>query len=193
INWIDGLDGLAAGTCSIIAAFLAVIALATQQGCLALLCVALAGSTVGFLWYNRSPARIYMGGGAEFLGFVLAAVSVAGAFKQVTTVAIVLPVMAMAVPLIDSVHVVLRRAASGVSVYQADRRHFHHALLDMGLSKTQAVLVFYLLTLILCLCAWALFQRSPIPRPAPRHSVRIHSSRSRSTPQRPPLPESRAS
>ena len=171
INWLDGLDGLAAGVCTIITVFLAVIAIANRQPCLALLCAALAGSTIGFLRYNYSPARIYMGGGAEFLGFVLAAVSIVGAFKQVTTVAVIIPILALAVPIFDSVHVVFRRAASGEPVYQADRRHLHHVLVDMGLSKKQAVLVLYVITIALCLCAWAIFQHTPRPH---RHRI-VHT------------------
>jgi UDP-GlcNAc:undecaprenyl-phosphate GlcNAc-1-phosphate transferase len=177
INWLDGLDGLAAGVCCIISTFLAVVALVSHQVCLALLCVALAGSTIGFLRFNYTPARIYMGGGAEFLGFVLAAVSIVGAFKQVTTVAILIPLIAMGVPIFDSVHVVLRRAASGEPVYQADRRHFHHLLVDMGLSKEKAVLVLYAITAALCLCAWTLLSQAP---PQPSHTRHTSTSVSKS-------------
>ena len=161
INWLDGLDGLAGGVSCIVATFMAAVALSSHQVCLAMLCVALAGSTLGFLRHNYSPARIYMGGGAEFLGLVLASVSIVGAFKQITTVAFIVPLVALAVPIIDSIHVVFRRAASGARVYEADRRHFHHVLVDMGLTKEQAVLILYGITAALCLFAWVLFRHSP--------------------------------
>ena len=117
---------------------------------MALIAAALAGSSMGFLRHNYNPATIIMGtGGAQLLGFVLAALSIVGAFKTAAAVALVIPIFVFGVPLFDAAQVVIRRRLSGVPITQADKRHIHHQLLNRGLSQRQAVWVLYVAATIL--------------------------------------------
>jgi UDP-GlcNAc:undecaprenyl-phosphate GlcNAc-1-phosphate transferase len=148
INWIDGLDGLAAGVSGIAAVVMLIVCLFMHQPAAALIVAALAGSTLAFLRYNFNPAQIFMGdGGAYFIGFTLAGVGVIGLVKGVTTVAILLPVLILAVPLFDMSAVILDRLRHGKSPFIADNRHLHHRLLQAGLSHRLTVLFIYALTL----------------------------------------------
>lgn len=152
INWIDGLDGLAAGVCGIAAVVMLIVCLFMQQPAAALIAAALAGGALGFLRYNFNPAQIFMGdGGAYFMGFTLAGIGVVGLVKGVTTVAItvavILPYVILAVPILDMSAVILDRLRRGQSPFQADKRHLHHRLLQAGLSQRLAVLFIYSLTL----------------------------------------------
>lgn len=148
INWIDGLDGLAAGVSGIAAVVMLIVSLFMDQSAAALIAAALAGGTLGFLRYNFNPAQIFMGdGGAYFLGFTLAGVGVIGLVKSVTTVAVVLPYIILAVPILDMSAVILDRLRNGKSPFAADKRHLHHRLLKAGLSHRLAVLFIYALTL----------------------------------------------
>ena len=148
INWIDGLDGLAAGVCGIAAVIMLIVSLLMQQPAAALIAAALAGGSLGFLRYNFNPAKIFMGdGGAYFMGFTLAGVGVIGLIKSVTTVAVLLPYLILAVPILDMSAVILDRIRCGNSPFVADKRHLHHRLLKAGLSHRWAVLFIYALTL----------------------------------------------
>ncbi|MCU0547718.1 MAG: undecaprenyl/decaprenyl-phosphate alpha-N-acetylglucosaminyl 1-phosphate transferase [Leptolyngbya sp. Prado105] len=148
INWIDGLDGLAAGVSGIAAFVMFWTCLFMGQPHAALFAAALAGATFGFLRYNFNPAQIFMGdGGAYFIGFTLAGVSVIGLVKSVTTVAVLLPYVILAVPILDMSAVILDRLRRGKSPFVADKRHLHHRLLKAGLSQRLAVLFIYSLTL----------------------------------------------
>lgn len=153
INWIDGLDGLAAGVCGISAVVLLVVTLVMQQPAAALIAAALAGASLGFLRYNFNPAEIFMGdGGAYFMGFTLAGVAVVGLVKitVVTTVAVtavLLPYLILAVPILDMSTVIISRLSRGKSPFKADKGHLHHRLLKAGISHRLAVLFIYALTL----------------------------------------------
>ncbi len=148
INWIDGLDGLAAGVCGIAALVMLVVSLFMDQPAAALIAAALAGGALSFLRYNFNPAKIFMGdGGAYFMGFTLAGVGVIGLIKSVTTVAVLLPYLILAVPILDMSAVIVDRIRSGKSPFVADKRHLHHRLLKAGLSHRWAVLFIYALTL----------------------------------------------
>jgi UDP-GlcNAc:undecaprenyl-phosphate/decaprenyl-phosphate GlcNAc-1-phosphate transferase len=148
INWIDGLDGLAAGVSGIAAVVMLIVCLFMNQPAAALIVAALAGAALGFLRYNFNPAQIFMGdGGAYFMGFTLAGVGVVGLVKSVTTVAVLLPMLILAVPLLDMSAVILDRLRHGKSPFIADKRHLHHRLLDAGLSHRLTVLFIYALTL----------------------------------------------
>lgn len=148
INWIDGLDGLAAGVSGIAAIVMLIVSLFMNQPAAALIAAALAGGTLGFLRYNFNPAQIFMGdGGAYFIGFTLAGVGVIGLVKSVTTVAVLLPYLILAVPLLDMSAVIFDRLRSGKSPFIADKRHLHHRLLDAGLSHRLTVLFIYVLTI----------------------------------------------
>lgn len=147
INWIDGLDGLAAGVSGIAAVVMLIVSLFMNQPAAALIAAALAGGALGFLRYNFNPAQIFMGdGGAYFMGFTLAGVGVIGLIKSVTTAAVLLPYLILAVPILDMSAVILNRLFSGKSPFIADKRHLHHRLLNAGLSHRLTVLFIYALT-----------------------------------------------
>lgn len=148
INMIDGLDGLAAGVSGIAAVVMMVVCLFMNQPAAALIAAALAGAALGFLRYNFNPAQIFMGdGGAYFMGFTLAGIGVIGLVKGVTTVAVLLPYLILAVPILDISSVVVARLSRGKSPFAADKRHLHHRLLKAGLSQRMIVLFIYALTL----------------------------------------------
>jgi len=167
VDAIDGLDGLAAGVCAIASATLALLAAASSQPggpTLALVAAAVTGACIGFLRYNYSPARIFMSTvGAQFLGLMLAAISIMGAFKLAAAISVLIPVLVLGVPIFDYAVVLLRRFQSGAPLTQADNRHLHHRLIASGLSKKQAVWVIYGCTAVLCVAAIILFEVSRQP------------------------------
>jgi UDP-GlcNAc:undecaprenyl-phosphate GlcNAc-1-phosphate transferase len=124
------------------------------EGNVAIILAALTGACIGFLPYNFNPAKLFMGDtGSQLLGFVLATCSVMGMFKYYAVVTFIVPVLALAIPLSDTVFAFFRRLFHGQSPFKADRGHFHHKLLDMGLSQKQAVAVLYSVSAILGLAA----------------------------------------
>lgn len=164
VNLVDGLDGLAAGISSIAAGALFVVAMEKGQSLVALVTLTLSGAAAGFLPHNFNPAKIFMGdAGAMFLGFTLAGISVQGALKGATAMALVIPVVALGLPVFDTACAIIRRVQNGQPIYGADREHFHHRLLALGLSPRQAVVVLYLLSLALGSVAIFISQLSPVP------------------------------
>ena len=154
VNLIDGLDGLAVGVSTIASVTMFVVALLVSEGNVALLLAALMGACVGFMPYNLNPAKIFMGDtGALLLGYVLSTVSVEGMFKTYALVTFVVPILALFLPLFDTVCAFCRRLLRGQSPMHPDRDHLHHRLIDMGLSQKQAVAILYSLSAILGLCA----------------------------------------
>lgn len=156
MNWIDGLDGLAAGISSIASG--TVLVLATLQGrpqlAVAIVTAALAGGCLGLLPYNRNPAKVFMGDtGSMFLGYVLGVISVQGLFKFYAAISFLVPILILALPILDSSSAILRRISEGKSPFAADRSHIHHKLIDMGLSQKQAVGFLYGLSGTLSLIA----------------------------------------
>ena len=144
VNLIDGLDGLAVGVSALGSLSMLIVALAVSAPAVAVLLAALCGACLGFLPYNGSPARIFMGdAGSQFLGFALGALSVMGLLKFHTLVSFFVPLLALSVPLTDTAFAVCRRLWRGQSPFHADRGHIHHRLLDLGLSQRQAVAVLY--------------------------------------------------
>lgn len=169
INLIDGLDGLAAGVSSI--SSLSLFFVSILRGDLdptvaiytALITAALAGSTLGFLPFNFNPAKIFMGEtGAAFLGFTLGVISIQGAMKSYTAISIAIPLLVLGLPLFDTVFAIIRRILSRKPIMQADRGHLHHRLIDMGLSQKQSVLIMYIASASLGLCAIVLADRGAI-------------------------------
>ncbi|HEU4964190.1 MAG TPA: MraY family glycosyltransferase [Bacilli bacterium] len=146
-NFIDGVDGLSGGIAAISAATLAIVALAKGQISSAIWAAALVGSCLGFLRHNFYPARIIMGdAGSTLVGFLLAGISVIGAFKSVTAVSIFVPVMALGLPIFDGLRVVINRMMHGKPPHKPDRTHGHHRLLDAGFSQVQTVTMLYMLS-----------------------------------------------
>jgi UDP-N-acetylmuramyl pentapeptide phosphotransferase/UDP-N-acetylglucosamine-1-phosphate transferase/glycosyltransferase involved in cell wall biosynthesis len=145
INFIDGLDGLAAGICAIAAFVTAMVAIHLGQVVVPIISLALAGSLVGFLIYNFHPARIFMGDcGSLFIGFLLSTSMLMEARNASTMTGMVLPALAMSVPLLDTALTLVRRSViHRRSLFAAEREHVHHRLIAIGLCQTHAVLVLY--------------------------------------------------
>jgi UDP-GlcNAc:undecaprenyl-phosphate/decaprenyl-phosphate GlcNAc-1-phosphate transferase len=145
VNFLDGLDGLAAGVCAIAGTTYAVLALSLGKADPAILSAIVAGSCLGFLRHNFFPARIFMGdSGALCLGFILASVSIQGLLKTASTVVLVLPLLVLAVPIIDTSFVVARRLKHKRPIYAADRSHLHHRFLNIGFSQRRAAATMWL-------------------------------------------------
>lgn len=152
INFSDGMDGLAGGLSTISAMTLFVVAIAKGQPAPAFMAIALVGTGVGYLRFNRHPARIYMGdAGATFMGFILAIIALDGAFKQATVLSIFIPILALGVPIFDNLFVVVRRFMQGKPVFKADASQVHYRLLSHGLNQKQVVTFLYLVNLCFCL------------------------------------------
>jgi UDP-GlcNAc:undecaprenyl-phosphate GlcNAc-1-phosphate transferase len=168
VNLIDGLDGLAAGVALTATLVLLGVALAAEQVLLCLLMVALAGALVGFLVFNFNPARIFLGdSGSLFLGFVLAVASTWTQQKAHAAAAIsLIPVFALAVPLLDTALCIVRRMARGQHPFSPDREHLHHRLMALGLSHRGAVLTLWALAGAFALAALELLDEHPLRRGA---------------------------
>jgi UDP-GlcNAc:undecaprenyl-phosphate GlcNAc-1-phosphate transferase len=161
VNLIDGLDGLAAGICSIASLTLLLVSMKQNLPGAIVLTAALAGAAIGFLRYNFNPAKIFMGdAGAMFLGYTLAAVSVHGVLKTTATIGLIVPVLALALPIFDTAFAIVRRLATGRSIGEADRDHLHHRLLRLGFSHRNTVLVMWAISAWLGLSAVAVTEVS---------------------------------
>ncbi len=157
INLVDGLDGLAAGICLFVS--LAMLFVCTSRNTIvaALAFASLAGTLIGFLRYNFNPASIFMGdSGSYFLGFALAALSVGGSMKGQVATAMLIPVIALGVPLIDTLWAPFRRFVLGQKMFQPDRSHIHHRLVKLGYTQQRAVLLIYGVTIFLGIGAMTL-------------------------------------
>ena len=148
VNLMDGLDGLAAGSVTIMSLSLAYIAyihgtrLGSMPVCIAL--VAVAGGCLGFLPYNFSPAKTFMGdGGALYLGYMIAVLSVISPLKRATVVGAIIPMLTLAVPIFDTLLAMLRRALKHQSIMHADKGHLHHHLMAAGFGQRRSVLIMY--------------------------------------------------
>ena len=149
INWSDGMDGLAGGLSliSAITFFLAAIILNQYES--ALVSIILAGVILGFLYYNKFPAKVFMGdSGANLLGFILSITALDGAFKQATVLSLFIPIMALAVPIFDNLFVIFKRFSEGKPVYQADRSQIHYRLEKKGFSTEQVINYIMLISFI---------------------------------------------
>ena len=154
VNLIDGLDGLAVGVSTISSLTMLVVSLVVANPTVSLILAALTGACVGFLPYNMNPARIFMGDvGSQTLGFVLATASIMGLFKFHAIISFLVPLLALAVPLADTVFAFFRRIVNGQSPFHADRGHFHHRLLALGMGQKRAVAVLYGISAVLGLIA----------------------------------------
>lgn len=171
VNLIDGLDGLAGGTTFISALTLAGVVwietttsgfLVPGQSEAVALALILAASIVGFLRYNFYPAKIFLGdSGSMYLGFSMAALSIMGMAKSATFISVIIPVVILGIPLLDTVFAIVRRYCGHRPIFQPDKEHLHHRLLQMGLSHRQAVLSIYGVNVVLGLSAVVLTLISP--------------------------------
>lgn len=154
VNLMDGLDGLAAGVSAIASVTIILVALQEGFSTVAILTAALAGAIIGFIRYNFNPASIFMGDtGSMFIGYTLAAISIFGAVKSAATIALVVPAIALGLPILDTAFAIIRRKLNGKPIFKPDKGHLHHRLLAMGLSQKQVVLIMYLISAILGLSA----------------------------------------
>jgi UDP-GlcNAc:undecaprenyl-phosphate GlcNAc-1-phosphate transferase len=153
-NLADGLDGLATGIATFAALILFFMTYAGGYSVAALLAIALAGAALGFLRYNFYPATIFLGdSGSLFLGFYLGGLSLWASEKSTITFALLIPIVALGLPLADMLYAVLRRWIRGVPIKQADREHIHHKLMDMGFAQRPTVLILYGVNVLLVILA----------------------------------------
>ena len=140
INWSDGMDGLAGGLTLISSITFAGAAIILGQSESIIMSLAVSGITLGFLMYNKYPAKIFMGdSGANFLGFILSIIALDGAFKQATLMSLFIPILALAIPIFDNIFVIVKRFLDGKPVYQADRSQIHYRLESKGFTPKQVV------------------------------------------------------
>src|SRR3954469_13240381 len=157
VNFSDGVDGLAAGVCAIAASSFAVIAFDLGKGPAAVLAAIIAGAALGFLVHNFHPASVFMGDcGSNLLGYLLGAVIVEGSLKTNALIALVGPLVVLAVPFLDTGFVLAKRLKYRRPVYRADRWHFHHRMANIGFSQRQTVLYLYAWTVAMAGLAVAL-------------------------------------
>lgn len=162
INLIDGLDGLAAGVSSI--ALISISTLAFSLGNIVATFVALLilGSTLGFLVYNFYPAKIFMGDtGSLFLGYIISIIAILGFTKSATIFSLIIPIIVLAIPIIDTTFAIIRRLVNGKPLTAPDKYHLHHCLIRLGFTHRQSVIVIYLLSGLFSLAA-IIFSRSTI-------------------------------
>ena len=140
INWSDGMDGLAGGLSFISAITFATSAIILSQPTSLVLSLITAGVILAFLFYNKYPAKVFMGdSGANFLGFILSIIALDGAFKGATILSLMIPILALAVPIFDNIFVIFKRFSEGKPIYQADRSQIHYRLQEKGLNTNQIV------------------------------------------------------
>ncbi|RMF09416.1 MAG: undecaprenyl/decaprenyl-phosphate alpha-N-acetylglucosaminyl 1-phosphate transferase, partial [Alphaproteobacteria bacterium] len=158
INIIDGIDGLAGGISLMLMILLINVCAGSGRYLPALLALVTAGALLAFLYFNFPPAKIYMGdGGAYFLGCLIGVLTIYSSQKGTVAAALVAPIFALGLPIIDVALTLIRRALKGLPIFRADRRHLHHRLVDKGYSHRRSVLTLYVLSLICLLMALAVF------------------------------------
>jgi len=150
VNLSDGIDGLAAGVCAISAITFSIIAFDLDRNHAAVLAALTAGAALGFLIHNFHPASVYMGDcGSNLLGLLLGCIAVEGAVKTQAVLALLFPLVVLAVPFLDTTFVVLKRMKYRRPIYRADANHFHHRLSRLGFSQRRTVLYLYAWTILL--------------------------------------------
>jgi UDP-GlcNAc:undecaprenyl-phosphate GlcNAc-1-phosphate transferase len=154
VNLVDGLDGLAGGIVVFASVIMVILSILREDYLTALFFTALGGSALGFLRYNFNPATVFLGdGGSYFLGYAVAGLSIMGSVKSQVGAAMLIPLLALGIPLFDTLLSPLRRFMRGKRMFQPDNGHIHHRLVDMGLTTKKTVLLIYILTFFLCIAA----------------------------------------
>jgi len=152
VNLMDGLDGLAAGVAFFASVVMIVLSILQQNYLSAMMFSALGGAVLGFLRYNFNPATIFLGdGGSYFIGYVIAYLSIQASLKSQVGAAILIPLIALGVPIFDSILTPIRRFLMGKALFQPDTGHIHHRLIRLGFSTRKAVLILYGFSIALCL------------------------------------------
>ena len=148
VNFIDGLDGLAAGVSAIMSISLVFISIRVGEYSIAILGIALMGSCFGFLPFNFNPAKIFMGdSGSMFLGYIIAVIALLG-FKNVTLTSFIIPILLLAIPILDTLFAILRRLINHKPLGEPDKNHLHHQLLKLKLSQKKTVIIIYIVDLL---------------------------------------------
>ena len=151
INLIDGIDGLAAGVGLMMMLLLTFAGIGSQSFPL-VISVGMAGALIGFLYFNFPPAKIYLGdGGAYLIGFLIGMLTIENSQKGTVAAMLIAPLFALALPIADVVLAILRRGLKGMPIFRPDKNHLHHRLLAIGFTHTQAVLIFYGISLLFLL------------------------------------------
>jgi len=155
INLIDGLDGLAGGVTFFACAVMVILSIMKQDFLIAMLFAALGGATLGFLRYNFNPASIFLGdSGSYFLGYSIAAISILGSIKSQMGAVVLIPMVGLGVPLFDTFLSPIRRFIIGSDMFNPDKNHIHHKLVERGLSTKKVVWIIYGISI--CLCGFSL-------------------------------------
>lgn len=158
INLIDGLDGLAGGVSTIVVTTILIMALFNPSPNVALIAFSfvLIGSTLGFLLFNFHPAKIFMGDtGSLFLGYCIAIISMFGFYKSVTLLSLIVPLIILGVPILDTFFAIIRRSLNKQKISSPDKGHLHHRLLAMGYGHRETVIIIYGISILFSLCAIA--------------------------------------
>lgn len=183
MNLIDGVDGLASGVAVIAAGSLCLIEQMQSANWAAAAAAAICGASLGFLYYNFNPAKIFLGdAGSLLLGFWLASIGVAAAAKTAAATTLALPLLVLGVPVFDTAWAIVRRTLAGQAPWKADRGHLHHRLLARGLSARQTVYVIYLICVLLGFAAWVWVLKHPSGEAAQSVTARVKHKAVRQAP-----------
>jgi len=145
VNLLDGLDGLASGVITIASIFVFIIAILQKYTAVAHLAILLIGANLGFLIFNIYPAKIIMGDtGSMFLGMIFAVMAIAGNRKSAFAINLLIPIVLLTIPIIDTLLAILRRASKRINIFQADKEHIHHRLLSLGIPYQKVINLIYL-------------------------------------------------
>jgi len=163
VNLIDGMDGLASGLGMFLCLTLAFVGYMAGLGGVALISLAVGGALLGFLIFNLPPAKVFLGdGGAYFIGFFIASVSMATSNKGAIIASMLVVVIALGLPILDTLFAILRRGITGVPVFRGDAEHIHHRLITLGYSKNMALITLYGICLVLSVVGIAMFLKRDI-------------------------------
>ncbi len=159
-NLIDGLDGLAAGLSVIASLALLGVGIFLEVKLISFISFGVIGACLGFLRYNYPPARIFMGdSGSQYLGYIFAAEGIICPIKSYTTLALFIPLLALGLPIFETLFSVFRRTLNNKRFYHADKRHLFHYLLEKGLTPKLTIWIFYIISIILSIITWAILVR----------------------------------
>ena len=162
INFIVGLDGLAAGISSIALLTISVLAILMGDSISALLGIILLGSTLGFLVFNFYPAKIFMGDtGSLFLGYMISVLAIIGLYKNVTVFSLIVPVIILGIPILDTLFAIIRRLVHKKPISSPDKFHLHHCIIRLGFSHRQTVIMIYVMSGLFSIAA-VIFTRSTL-------------------------------